>query len=243
MRLVPGPMTFDLNATVLNSNSLSISWILSPKTCQAQQSSPPHHRAKSYKMTSPIVNDLAELKKKLSRNANFQEIQTAAKLAESGVLPVYSLDTLRLENINVDRICTERLKSLASCVNRRLEIVNVDGDANLKQMLENLNIEELYVEKCVWDLYMCEALVFPSRVETITFGKEMILDINTFTEYDGLGKCRMVKCLGDTATRYKEDLLDWALGINWEMYLENGYIRVKRQDLCHCPNYCLAGCI
>ena len=29
-------------------------------------------------------------------------------------------------------------------------------------------------------------------VEMVTLGKDVILDINTFTKYNGLGECRMV---------------------------------------------------
>ena len=53
------------------------------------------------------------------------------------------------------------------------------------------------------------------RVEDVVLGGEVTLDIRALMEYSSQGKCRSVKCLGDTEALYKDQLRPWATSSNW----------------------------
>ena len=56
-------------------------------------------------------------------------------------------------------------------------------------------------------------------------GVTLDMEMETLAEYSGQGVCSEVMLYGDTAVRYKEELVTWARSRNW---------RVHTDKHCHC---------
>ena len=65
------------------------------------------------------------------------------------------------------------------------------------------------------------------------------VDIETLTQYDGKGKCKMVKIYADTADIYKQDILRWAQRINWIIDYSNNQVHIfsNYEIIIHEPGY------
>ena len=67
-----------------------------------------------------------------------------------------------------------------------------------------------------------------SGVEWVDLGcrGEVSLDIRALTQYSGQGKCEVVKCHKETASKYREEFKSWAQRINWRFghYWDTDYI-------------------
>ena len=104
--------------------------------------------------------------------------------------------------------------------------------STLVHILKRVSIKDLSISSQIMGSKSSEALVetMATSVSTVKLGKEVTLDIKTFTEYCGMGKCSTVMCFQDTADRYEKDLMDWALRINWDVSLQNNCIIVHRSE-------------
>ena len=56
--------------------------------------------------------------------------------------------------------------------------------------------------------------VLEDPVSRITL-TNVTLDIEALVKYSGQGKCRTVRCYGDTAARYRGEMITWAKSRNW----------------------------
>ena len=145
------------------------------------------------------------------------EITTAASLAHSRMLG--SVKGLLLINLDLASVPAEHLVSLASCVKWRIDIWN-DSNWDIISLLDSLKCEEFCISRQTLSSEETRALVraMESRVKVVALGNswgEVSLDIRALTQYSGQGKCGQVRCHGDTARRYWEELRSWARMIHW----------------------------
>ena len=49
-----------------------------------------------------------------------------------------------------------------------------------------------------------------NQVQRVEHGDDVTLDIEELTQYDGQGRCCLLKVLRDTRTRYRDLLREWA---------------------------------
>ena len=192
-----------------------------------------------------LANRTAErLTEKLSStdNPSKEDIDTASFLADHGF--IQSLEHLSLKNIHCHSYTFKwELFSLILCVHGSLALRNIEDDndnglwpyirtSTLVHILKRVSIKDLSISSQIMGSKSSEALVqrMATWVRTVKLGEEVTLDIKTFTEYDGMGKCSTVMCFQDTAKRYKKDLTEWAQKINWDVDLQNNCIIVHRSE-------------
>ena len=155
--------------------------------------------------------------------SNVSLITCASSLANHGLLG--SVYWMRLEDVDLTSVPTEPLASLASSVIGRVLIENVSG-SGLVTILDNVKSEELVIYNQSLNSEETQALVraMESRVEEVRLHREVTLDIRDLMEYSGQGKCREVRCYGDTADRYREQLRTWATSNNWTVTNDQSHL-------------------
>ena len=185
-----------------------------------------------------VIESLTKYVRTHSCNDTVPKITCAASLAYHGLIGLDSVEFISFCDENLSSVPTSHLAALASCVLLEVSIRNVSG-CNLVSFLNSIDGCHILIMSeqslCVEDSQaLVNAMGHVERmqlgVDMVTLGKGVILDINTFTKYNGQGECRMVEFQADTATRYGADLRDWARRINWDVTLENDNIIVERSE-------------
>ena len=156
---------------------------------------------------------------------SLNEVLSAATLSAAGVLT--SVINMRLYNIDLSSVPRDNLASLSSIVSRTVEINNVTGDISV--ILSNIKCRMLWFYNQHLSREATESLVSAmsdnvKKVSLGVFGDDVHLDIGgvhldigALTAYTGQGRCGMVMCRGDTARRYRSQVVTWAHNIGWEM--------------------------
>ena len=171
-----------------------------------------------------------------------QDLINASILANHGFIK--TMDHLSLKNVNDNSIFIQYgMSSLFVCVHGSMALRNIDDDgptrrypqipdSSLVQILKLVSVKDLSISSQIMGSKSSKTLVerMARRVRTVKLGEEVTLDIKTFTEYDGMGKCSTVMCFQDTAKRYKKDLTEWAQKIKWYVDLQNNCIIVHRSE-------------
>ncbi len=127
-----------------------------------------------------------------------------------------------LADVDVSSIPPEHLVSFMSCVGRTFNLFKVIG-SGLVTILSNVNSLELRINNQTLDVEETKALVKSMEANgyriTLIIGDGVNLDIKTFTEYSGNGRCSGVRLFifSDTATRYRDDLRTWAKNKQWRI--------------------------
>ena len=153
--------------------------------------------------------------------ALLSEISIAASLAHHGLLG--SMKVMDLCDVDLASVPAEHLASLASCVTRRVLIINV---SNIVNILDNVKCNWLNISKQTLSSEETRALVraMQSRVKKVSLGflGEVSLDMTALTQYSGQGECvgvRYENSYGqrsdESASRNIEQLRCWAKRINW----------------------------
>ena len=144
------------------------------------------------------------------------EIMCCASLAHHGLLG--SVVTMRLLAIDLSPVPAQHLASLVSCVTRNLNIWNISG-CDLFLLLSSLKCKDLMIARQRLGRQETRALVqaMESRLEIVTLGDQVTLDIEALAEYNGHGVCRRVELEGDTVDRYGEELKTWAWRGKWRV--------------------------
>ena len=163
-------------------------------------------------------------------NRDIMKLMRGASLAHHGLL--ISVDTVWLYDVDLSPVPAQHLASLASCVRRDLNIVNVTG-CDLVSLVSSLKCQQLDINSQRLGREETQALVqaMESGVEKVVLllDDEVTLDMEALAEYSGQGVCRMVGLYGDTATRYRGELVTWARSRNWRVDAdEDCYCIVKR---------------
>ena len=145
-----------------------------------------------------------------------ETISCAANLARRGLLgPV---KVLILANVDLSSVPTERLSSLVSSVTETIHIKNVSG-CNLVNIIDSFNkIQFCCFGSQILNQSSTKALVgvLEDRVSRVALSN-VTLDIQALVKYSGQGTCmcRNVACAGDTAARYRGEMISWAIRRNW----------------------------
>ena len=164
---------------------------------------------------------------------SYEEICCASVLAASDYLTNVKwmwLKNMTIPNtVNVD---ITHIARLASIVEEGVHLDNVTGDKTLllksicSKELKLSNIELNHLET----RYVVQCL--QSSIDVVHLGSsdgpEIVLDFQTFKEYDGNGKCHKILCYSDTCdAQLIHQLKAWATDVNWEMKMGK-YIAFKR---------------
>ena len=145
-----------------------------------------------------------------------KEFMCGASLAQHGLL--YSVREMRLYNVDLSPVPAQHLASLVSRVFHVFCIKNVRG-CDLVSLLTNLKCREVSIDNQSLGREETRALVqaMESGVEEVRLGIEVTLDMEALAEYSGQGVCMEVTLLGDTADRYRKELVTWARSRNWRV--------------------------
>ena len=140
------------------------------------------------------------------------EFMCAASLAHHSLLG--SVDTMKLFGTDLSPVPPKHLASLTSCVTGRLIVIENVSGCDLVTLFTSLKCEELYIKKQSLGREETQAMV--QAMETGVLGLSLVggmtLDIKAFTEYSGLGSCRIIMCITDNPAldRIIEELITWA---------------------------------
>ena len=164
---------------------------------------------------------------------SYEEICCASVLAASDYLTNVKwmwLKNMTIPNtVNVD---ITHIARLASIVEEGVHLDNVTGDKTL--LLKNICSKELKLSNIELNhletRYVVQCL--QSSIDVVHLGSsdgpEIVLDFQTFKEYDGNGKCHKILCYSDTCdAQLIHQLKAWATDVNWEMKMGK-YIAFKR---------------
>ena len=157
------------------------------------------------------------------------KITAAASLAYHEILG--SVMDMDLDDVDLASVPVEHLSSLASCVTRRVNIINV-SNCDFDDIFDSVKCEELNIGRLTLTTEETQALVLSmeSRVKVVELGYdgEVSLDITALTQYSGEGRCGWVGYYHDTKERYKEEMRTWVQRTNWLMEGEEDLFNVIR---------------
>ena len=180
-----------------------------------------------------LIENLAEkvktwLEAEYGTPAPCDQITYAASLAHNGLLG--SMRDMLLLDVDLTSVPADHLASLVSSMTMKVVIINVSG-CDLVTVLESVKSRVLEIREQGLGSEETQALVqaMESHVEGVELSTGVTLDIRDLMKYSGQGKCWVVRCLSDTADRYREQLRTWATNKNWEV-TENvlDFIIIKR---------------
>ena len=141
---------------------------------------------------------------------------TAASLLQNGV--VGSLERMHMHYLDLSSVPAEHLALLASNVTTVVSIRNV-SNTDLSPILDNLKCIQFDTSGQSLGREETQALVrsMESNIERVTLGwvEVVNLDIMALTQYNGEGRCWLVKSFGETSDRYREEMWSWAWRIKW----------------------------
>merc|ERR1711971_1337541 len=108
-------------------------------------------------------------------------------------------------------------------------IENVSG-CSLVSIIESFNkIQRCGFNSQILNKSSTKALVgvLEDRVSCVQLFN-VTLDIEALVKYSGQGRCRDVACWGDTAARYREEMISWAKSRNWAVVNDReGLLQIK----------------
>ena len=147
--------------------------------------------------------------------------QTTENFSIPSAFPVQwllcSVRRLALHDVDLASVPAEHLASLASCVEFKLQIINVR--TTLVNILDNIKCKYLVIKKQSLGSEETQAMVqaMESRVKNVELHDGVGMDVTTLTQYSGHGKCNWVRCYGDTGGRYRKEVRSWGQRINWSL--------------------------
>ena len=149
------------------------------------------------------------------------EVFAAAWLAWEGHLT--SLEYLNIRDISIKDVPRDQIEKLASIVTGRVWINNMIHTDQLGGILASINCPELWLENMNLSEAETWALVtaLSDRVKSVHL-QDVTLDSEQLTQYNGQGRCRELRVMGDMRTRYGEKLKRWAADKGWTVTLERG---------------------
>ena len=158
------------------------------------------------------IESLTERFRNVNGNGDIMELTCGASLAHHGLL--ISVNLLYLHNVDLSPVPTQHLASLATCVTGELHIQNVSG-CDLVSILTRCKVLRINSQSLGREETRALVWAMESRVERVWLGGEVTLDMKALAEYCGQGVCRWVELLSDTAARYREELVTWAISRDW----------------------------
>ena len=148
------------------------------------------------------------------------ELRFAAALAATGHLTRLAYPQLK----NLDLSGIEGITSLAGIVTGVVFLDGVTGD--ISPFLTNLRFQEmLTINNMELDEAATRSLLVALQqgVRSLGLGTGARLHIQTLLGYDGKGRCDEVRCWGAARDIYRDQLMEWAARVNWEVWRDDGW--------------------
>ena len=165
------------------------------------------------------------------------QVTSLSAFAKMGHLPQVS--GLWLKDMDISTVPPSHLAALACSDSdmKTVDINNVQGD--LSPLLSHLQCMQLYLSNISLSASATRALVtgMETGIEVLSLftsvhghGGDVLLDMNTLTQYSGTGRCCQVMVVFDgSKTRYKEEVKMWARRMGWRISVEKcNVIIIKR---------------
>ena len=163
-------------------------------------------------------------------------ISCAASLAHHGLLK--SLERLKMIDVDLGKVPTHQLVSLASCVTRSLCIQNVSG-CDIVALLDSVKCQVLGIDGQKLRTEDTQALVraMKTSVVKVYIGscEDVTLDIEALTKYNHQGKCKYID-MGlrylelETRDKYEEALSNWPAPYPWRVRSHPSYYHIRSLD-------------
>ena len=148
-------------------------------------------------------------------------ISCAASLAHHGLLK--SIRQLRIFDVDLSKVPSKHMVSLASCVTVSLHIWNVRG-CDMISLLDSVKCRVLEIDEQNLSTEATQALVraMETRVENAMLGhwREVTFDIEALTtQYNGQGKCWYITIgMSSLSSGIEKKLKKWQqLAANWSL--------------------------
>ena len=165
------------------------------------------------------------------------QVTSLSAFAKMGHLPQVS--GLWLKDLDLSTVASSHLAALAGSDSdmKTVDINNVTGD--LSPLLSHLRCMQLYLSNISLSASATLSLVIgmENGIEVLSLftsvhghGGEILLDMDTLTQYSGTGRCCQVVVVFDgSRTRYKEEVKMWARRLRWRISVEKcNVIIIKR---------------
>ena len=129
---------------------------------------------------------------------------------------ITEVDSLCLDDLDLDSVSAADLVNLVKCVRHNISIYGVRG--NLCSVLENVECKTLVIA----DLNLSTAdtqnllTAMVSCVESVQLLGDVVLDLDTLSQYDGKGACEEVELFDDTDMRHRDRVKMWMEKIDWK---------------------------
>ena len=158
------------------------------------------------------------------------QVASAAALARQGFLT--SVRSLALVNLDITCVPAEDMAKLVECVTESVYIENLRGDVT--SVFSNINCVVLAIDKMSLSPVDTQALVsaMDTRVDEVHLYKDVTLDLETLTQYDGTGNCGFLRTENGFGDVYK--VIEWVgkMEMNWgavgKLLVSGNYIDISR---------------
>ena len=158
------------------------------------------------------------------------QVASAAALARQGFLT--SVRSLALVDVDITGVPTEDMAKLLECVTGNVYMENLRGDVT--SVFSNINCVVLAIDKMSLSPVDTQALVgaMDTRVDEVHLYKDVTLDLETLTQYDGTGNCGFLRTENGFGDVYK--VIEWVgkMEMNWgavgKLLVSGNYIDISR---------------
>ena len=166
------------------------------------------------------------------------QLASLSAFAKLGCLPCVS--GLWLKNLDISTVPASHFAALAGSdsASKTVDINNVTGD--LSPLLSRLRCMQLYLSNINLSASATRALVtgLETGIEVLSLftsvhghGGDILLDMDTLTQYSGTGRCCQVVVVFDgSKTRYKEEVKMWARRMGWRISVEKCNVIIIKRD-------------
>ena len=166
------------------------------------------------------------------------QVISLSAFARMGHLPQVS--GLWLQDMDLSTVPPSHLAALSGndSVRKTVDINNVQGD--LSPLLSHLQCMQLHLSKITLSACATHALVtgMETGIEGLSLGLDVhghggdiLLDMDTLTQYSGTGRCCQVVLVFDgSRTRYKEEVKMWARRLRWRISVEKCNVVIIKRD-------------
>ena len=158
------------------------------------------------------------------------QVASAATLARQGFLT--SVRSLALVDVDITGVPTEDMAKLLECVTGNVYMENLRGDVT--SVFSNINCVVLAIDKMSLSPVDTQALVsaMDTRVDEVHLYKNVTLDLETLTQYDGTGNCGFLRKEDGFGDVHK--VIEWVgkMEMNWgavgKLLVSGNYIDISR---------------
>ena len=172
------------------------------------------------------ASQVAEGLEYLGRGPSLSKLQSAAALATLG--HIKQVERLDLYNLDTSSVPAEELSSLVKCSDV-VGIARVNG--GLAPVLSSVQCGRLHIHSTSLSTADTQQLVaaMVTRVKEVWLDEGLSLDMAALAQYDGKGRCGIVRLAAAVSAEYGDQVKTWAEHLGWQIGVESsGYIIVRR---------------